>query len=193
MTEVHNDPSVVREAVAVFRDAESLQEAIDDLLSSGFNRADISLLAAEDTVKRKLGHAYNRVEELEDDPNAPTTCYVSPESVDAAQGAVLGALTYVGAILPLGAVVASGGALAAGLAAALLGGSLGGAAGTIIANMIGDENAERVQEQLSHGGLLLWVRTWNDQEEQDAKGILAVHSGQDVHVHTLPAPQPLPA
>ena len=33
--------SQVREAAAVFDDADTMQDAIDDLLSSGFDRADL--------------------------------------------------------------------------------------------------------------------------------------------------------
>ncbi len=44
----------VREAVGVFESEDALQGAIDDLLSHGFNRAEISLLAATDSVEKKL-------------------------------------------------------------------------------------------------------------------------------------------
>ncbi len=50
---VHS-PAAVREAVGVFMDEKSYQAAVDDLLSSGFDHADISLLAAEPTVQQKL-------------------------------------------------------------------------------------------------------------------------------------------
>jgi len=39
-----------REAVGVFQNANDLEAAIDDLLSNGFNRAELSLLASEGTV-----------------------------------------------------------------------------------------------------------------------------------------------
>ena len=53
----------LNEAVGVFKAAEALQEAIDDLLSSGFDRADLSLLASEHAVEEKLGHKYQKVAE----------------------------------------------------------------------------------------------------------------------------------
>ena len=43
--------------------------------------------------------------------------------------------------------------------------------------------ARRLQEQLDHGGLLLWVRTWDVDEEERAIQILERHSARDVHVH----------
>jgi predicted CoA-binding protein len=47
ITESLGDADKVVEAVAVFTAAEKLQKAIDDLMSSGFDRADLSLLAPE--------------------------------------------------------------------------------------------------------------------------------------------------
>ena len=52
--------TTIREAVGVFRDPASLQEAIDELLSSGFDRAEVSLLAGEHAVEEKLGHRYRK-------------------------------------------------------------------------------------------------------------------------------------
>ena len=50
--------TTIREAVGVFHDPASLQEAIDELLSSGFDRAEVSLLAGEHAVEEKLRHRY---------------------------------------------------------------------------------------------------------------------------------------
>jgi hypothetical protein len=55
-----NEATTVREAVGVFATPETLQEAIDELMSSGFDRADLSLLASEDAVEAKLGHMYRK-------------------------------------------------------------------------------------------------------------------------------------
>jgi hypothetical protein len=178
----------VREAVGVFTSAETLQEAIDELMSSGFDRADLSLLTAETTVEEKLGHKYEKVSELEDDAKVPRCCYVSTESVGDAEGGIIGGLVYIGATAAAGAIVATGGTLAAAIAAAALAGGAGGVIGSILARWIGDRHARHLQEQLDHGGLLLWARTWNAEDEKRAVEILARHSGRDVHVHALPAP-----
>ena len=66
---------VVREAVAVFHDVSDLDAAVQELRAAGFAKDDISLLASEEAVARKLGHRYERVEELEDDPEAPRVAY----------------------------------------------------------------------------------------------------------------------
>lgn len=173
----------VREAVAVFDTAQTLQNAIDALLSSGFHRAELSLLASEADVVSKLGHKYRKSSELEDDASVPRVAYVSTEAIGDGQGAVIGALIYVGAGLVMGPVAAAGGTLVAMVGAAALGGGAGGLAGTWLAKLLGDQHAQRIQEQLDHGGLLLWVRTWDADEESRAVRILKRNSGRDVHVH----------
>lgn len=101
----------IREAVGVFQKEADLQGAIDELMSSGFDRAEISLLASEHVVEEKLGHRYSKVTETEDDAEIPRCCYVSPESVSAAEGGLIGGLMYVGAVAAAGVVLVSGGAL----------------------------------------------------------------------------------
>jgi hypothetical protein len=173
------------EVVGVFDGAEPLQEAIDELLENGFDRAEVSLLAGERTVEKKLGHTYKRVEELEDDPSVPRTAYVSTEARGDAEGGLIGGLVYIGAVAAAGAVVATGGTLAAAIGTAVLAGGAGGVIGGALASMVGDHHAQYLQEQLDHGGMLLWVRTWNADDERRASDILSKHAAHDVHVHSL--------
>lgn len=184
---VQDEVIAVREAVGIFRRPEDLQDAIDELQSSGFHRAELSLLASEDVVEEKLGHRYKRVEALADDPAVPRAAYVSTEALGGAEGGLIGGLMYVGAVAAAGAVVVSGGTLAAGIAAAALAGGGGGLIGSILAKWVGDQHAEYLQEQVERGGLLLWVRTRDSGHEALAVEILKKHSGDEVHVHSLPA------
>ncbi len=170
-----------REAVGVFETADSLQAAIDELLSSGFNRAEISLLAGEDAVQEKLGHIYEAAAAAEDDPDAPRTAYVSPESIGDAEGGIIGILTYIPATLTAGAIVASGGTLAA--AAAAIAGGAGAMIGVLLAAGIGESHAKFLRDQMERGGLLLWVLTPTAEKESRAKAVLTKHSAHDVHVH----------
>lgn len=177
------------EAVGVFDTAEALQDAIDELLSAGFDRAELSLLASEHAVEGKLGHRYEKVDELEDDPSAPRTVYVSTESIGDAEGGLIGGLMYVGAVATAGAVVASGGTLGAAIAGAALVGGAGGLIGQVLAQLIGDHHARYLQEQIDHGGLLLWVRTRDAAHEGRAVKILSKHSAHNVHSHALALPE----
>ncbi|MEQ8347790.1 MAG: hypothetical protein RIB84_14825 [Sneathiellaceae bacterium] len=176
----------IREAVAVFTREATLQAAIDELLQSGFDRAELSLLASEATVRKTLGHRYARVAELEDEAVVPRTAYVAPESLAGAEGGLVGALLYVGATAAAGAVVASGGTLAAAIVAAVAVGGSGGFIGAILASWLDDRHAQEIEHQLNHGGLLLWVRTTDAEREGRAVEILRRHAGRDVHVHALP-------
>ena len=118
-----------REAVGIFHDEKSLRSAADALMISGFDRSYLSLLASDKAIDSKLGHHYDRVAELEDDPDVPTQAYVGSDSRAEAQGAIVGGLVYVGAIASIGAIVASGGTMAAALIGAVVAGGAGGGAG----------------------------------------------------------------
>lgn len=176
----------VREAVAAFTTAEKMESAIDELLSSGFARAEISLLASSETIQNKLVHSFGSTRDLEDKPDVPTTAYIARESIGDAEGAVIGGFMYVGAFLAFTPILASGGAIGAAILAAVLGGGGGAAIGSIFAALIGRKYSEYLEEQLDRGGILLWVRTRDTEHEERARDILSRHSGEDVHIHGIP-------
>jgi hypothetical protein len=126
------------------------------------------------------------VSALADDPSVPRTAYVSPEAIGDAEGGLIAGLLSVGAMASAGGVIAAGGTLAAAVAATTLAGGAGAFVGSILAKWVGDHHAHYLKEQMDHGGLLLWVRTWDAEDEKRAVEILKRHSGGDVHVHTLP-------
>ena len=175
-----------REAVGVFADATGMQTAIDELLASGFEADALNLLASTDTVESKLGHIYRKVAELEDDPAVPRDHYVPAETVEGADRGAIGVLAMAGALSTGGAVVISGGSLAAVALAAALGAGTWGLMGEVLTKFVGADHAKDLEDQLSAGGLLLWVRCANAAQETRAQEILKKHSGKDVHVHTLP-------
>ncbi|MEO1240829.1 MAG: hypothetical protein AAFX54_02885 [Pseudomonadota bacterium] len=178
-----NTETHIKDAVGVFDSERDLEAAVDALLTSGFNRADLSLLAGEQAVKEKLGHAYRDVRELEDDPAAPSIAYVPRESIGDAQGAVIGAPMYVVGVTAAGMVAAAGGPLTIGVAAVAAAAGAGAALGVVLAGLIGRRRAEFIENQLDHGGLLLWVRTWDAREEEKAVKILQANNASDVHIH----------
>lgn len=185
---------VTREAVGIFHGPDELQSAIDELLSSGFHRAELSLLASEQAVLEKFGHRYQRVHDLADDPSTPRAAYVSTEAIGDAEGALVGGLMYVGATVATGAIVVSGGTLAAAIAAAVAAGGAGGLIGSVLAKWVGHHHAHYLHEQLEHGGMLLWVRTSTAVDEKRAIAILSRFSAENVHLHGTPvAPEPAQA
>jgi hypothetical protein len=176
----------IREAVAVFETHETLQDAADELMESGFDRSELGLLAGEDAVEEKLGHIYKKVEELEDDSKTPRVAYMPNDEIGDAEGALIGAPLYIAAVTVIGIVVATGGTLAAAIGAGILAGGSGALVGNVLANMVEEHHAEYLQEQLDKGGFLLWVRTRDAEHEAKAQAILSKHSSHDVHIHDLP-------
>ncbi|MCP5365569.1 MAG: hypothetical protein H6905_10155 [Hyphomicrobiales bacterium] len=177
----------VREAVGVFQHWNNLQGAVDDLLAHGFDRSEISLLAGEKTVEAKLGHVYQKVSEIEDDPQVPRAAFMGRDSLTEAKAFAVSGLGYVGAVAAVGAVVASGGTAAAAILAAV-GAGLGGAGlGTVLSKALGRERAHDMEAQLNKGGLVLWVRVRDSEHEAAAVATLNAHKADDVHVHDLPA------
>src|SRR5690349_13518639 len=102
---VDENIQTVREAVGVFNSPDDLQDAIDELLSSGFHRAELSLLASERAVVDRLRHQYEKPGTLANDPGVPRAAYVSSEAIGGAEGGLIGGFVYVGAAVAAGAIV----------------------------------------------------------------------------------------
>ena len=177
----------LHEAVGVFHNADDLQAAIDDLLSAGFDRADISVLASRTSVERRLGHSVDRLDRLADDPSIPRTAYVSAESRGDAMGVAIGASGYLPAVAVGATIIAAGGSLVGAVIAAAMAGTAGGLIGSVLADTIKRRHARLVADQLAHGGLVLWVQTRDADHERRAEEILTGNSATGVHVHGVPA------
>lgn len=180
---------VIREAVGIFENAEALEQAIDDLLSAGFDQAAMSLLAEESTVEQRLGYRYRKVEEVDDVPSMPRTAYLSPDAIVDAKDGLPAGLLYVGSTAT-GPVVASGGTLAATLFAVSQCTGAGGAIATLLARLIGEHDARQLGRLLECGRLLLWVQVGKPAQEACAMRVLAAHSGVDTRLYALPARLP---
>lgn len=188
MTKTSEQVATVPEAVGVFDSADSLQAAIDELQTHGFARRHLSVLADAKAVEEKLGHIYKRVEEVEDDAKAPRTIFVPLESIGEAEGALIGFPLYVAATAATTIVVASGGTILTAIMAATGAGAAGALIGSIFAQMVAKHHADYIQDQITHGGLLLWVNLPDAEHEKKALAILKKHSAHDVHVHNILIP-----
>jgi hypothetical protein len=177
---------IVREAVGVFESSESLERAVDELQVAGFDRAQLSLLATDEALRASFGDRYRTTRDFEDETGVPHASYVETDSKVEAKATAVSALAYVGAVASAAAVVASGGAVAGALAAAVAAGGAGGAVGAYLSRFIEARHAHMLEEQLKHGGLLLWVRTPDDKAEARAQEVLSSCEAKDVHVHDIP-------
>ncbi|MDH3662708.1 MAG: hypothetical protein OEU92_22210 [Alphaproteobacteria bacterium] len=173
------------EAVAVFHDAAKLDAAVEALRNAGFSNDALSLLASEHAVEKTLGHRYERVEELEDNEEAPRIAYRTQADLDDSEGTIIGSLTFLPAVIAAGTIVASAGVVAAAVTGTALAGAL---IGTVLTRWLDQKHADLIQEQLEHGGLLLWVNTPTETERDSAVRILLDQGGTDVHVHDFAEP-----
>jgi hypothetical protein len=78
------------------------------------------------------------------------------------------------------------GGVGTGLPALIAAGS-GALIGAAIGRAFHERYARRVREQLSRGGLLLWVNVRDESEEKTALEVLRQHSAHDVHAHKIAA------
>jgi hypothetical protein len=109
------EQSTIREAVAVFDDAEKLESAVSELQSKGIDRSELSFLAHDLPV----GRIPTDLRRAADDPATPREPVVS--DTDLRQGRVLGTglAATIAAFAAAGFTVATGGVAAATIAAAL--------------------------------------------------------------------------
>lgn len=176
---------VLREAVGVFTSADDLDRTVEDLLGEGFDLAEISVLASEETVEKTLGHRLASTRLAEDDPLVPRRPWTGPEARTEGKGALAGVLGYLGAVLAGVVTFATGGSAAAAVVIGVLAGGGAAAAGARLAQVIDKPLADSLQNQIARGGLLLWVKVSTDAQAYTAKQILGRHGGSDVHVHRL--------
>jgi VIT1/CCC1 family predicted Fe2+/Mn2+ transporter len=174
-----------RETVGVFADPDALEAAVDALERAGFDRAAISVLASEETVRERVGHLYRSAAEAADDSRAPQAAFVSRHSRVEGKAAAVGIPFQIGGFAGAYAVVAGGGTLAAAIAATILGGAVAGGLGALLAHAVARHHAERVREQLARGGLVLWVGTPDAEAEKRALEVLQKCGASAVHVHTI--------
>jgi len=179
--------TAVREAVGIFFDSEHLHDAVDELVSSGFNFDDIGLLAGQYTVKQRLGEFYNEVNKSADTSEGPSTAFVAEKSMGDTVHAFLGTLFFVGTTAASGAVVASAAVLGGSLIPAVAGAAALGAIGGALSLIIHQSDAEHLEEQVDEGHLLLFVRTEDAAEETKAVDILSRHGAFEAKVYEAPA------
>lgn len=169
----------VREVVGVFDDLDSLQSAIDDLMTDGFDRSEISVLAEDEIVRAKRGD--ERAVELEDDDRAPRLPYIESESLSEGKAMLVGGLFYIGAFAGAGAL--AGNVFASPIVAGAVTGGLAGLAGFALSKLIGERQVKWARAQLERGGLLLWARAWTPEREREAISVMKRNGGRHVHVH----------
>lgn len=178
--------ATLREAVGLFHDPERLNAAVSELQGSGFDRAEISLLAREGILDGQLAKEYADTHDAEEDPDAPRQAVVGETDVRQARTLGTSMAAVIAAFAALGITIFSGGAAAAALAAAAAAGGGVGAVGYAIGQRAGRGKEDHFREQIERGGVLLWVRARDPEHERRAGDILSRNGATDVHIVDTP-------
>lgn len=137
--------------VGIFSSTEALQKVIYALELKGFDHAQFGVLST------KADQPPRSASEAAADPSTPTDAPDDPESTGTIAAAIVGGLTYVGAMTALGAIVLTGGGLGLALLGMAAAGGAGGIGGLLIAAGFRHEHVESIESQLNMGGLVLWI------------------------------------
>jgi hypothetical protein len=153
-----------REVVGLFADRATFDHAVEELLRSGFERADLSVLASHESLEAagRPGRSWRE-----------------------ALIALVGELKYEGPLVASGAIFLAGGPVAATIAA-ILGAAVGGAA---LVDLLGELTArphtEDFARSLAAGSIILWVRAPDESRQARARAILEKNGASNVHVTRL--------
>ena len=180
------DVVLVREVVGTVNSREDLDALVDRLTTSGFDRGDISLMASHEAVVRKLRAIYRDPVEVAEAPDLPRRDLVTRDDVSSVSAVVFGTLVSIGSLGAALPIIASGGALAAIVAAALTGGAAATAIGKVIRDrIVKGLDAATLENDLLHGGLVVFVRARDPEREELAMAIMRDCGARNVHVHEV--------
>jgi hypothetical protein len=151
-----------REIVGVFADTAGFERAVRQLTDSGFAKTDLSVLSSHESI-----------EAAKPGSRSPRDMLV----------ALLGELRFEAPLVAAGAILLAGGPLAATIAA-IIGAGLGGMAlKEVIEEVTSTPDPEAFAHAVEAGGIVLWVRVCDKEEERQAKAILSQCGGWNVHLH----------
>lgn len=151
----------------LFRDRDSAERAYQDAIARGYASDDVNLVMSDETRQKHFGADSTstqggRPTEL---GNKAAEGAGIGAGVGGALGAIAAAVAAVGtsvALPGLGLVIA--GPVAAALAGAGAGGAAGGLLGALIGWGIPEERIKQYESGIREGGILMGVRTRNDED-----------------------------
>jgi hypothetical protein len=159
-------------AYGIYSTREMAENAVDQLLASGFRNEDISVLLQDNTGTKDFAH-----EKATKAPEGTTTGVVAGGVI----GGTLGLLAGIGALaIPgIGPFIAAGPIMGA-LAGVGSGGVVGGLIGALVGMGIPEFEAKRFEGRIKSGGILLSVHCDNSEWVSKAKDILKQTGAEDV-------------
>lgn len=153
--------SDAHEVVALFETRESLEAAVDNLLNAGFERADLSVLSSHESL---------------DAAGKPAS------TVKDALTALVGEIKYEVPLVASGAILIAGGPVAATLASLIGAATAGIAAKEVLDEVTAKPHTEDFARALDAGGVILWARVTNDDQEKNAQNAMHDAGGNNVHI-----------
>jgi heat induced stress protein YflT len=159
-------------AYGIYRTRTDAENAVDQLLASGFRNEDISVLLQDNVGTKDFAH-----EKHTKAPEGTTTGAVAGGAI----GGTLGLLAGIGALaIPgLGPFIAAGPIMAT-LAGIGSGGVVGGLIGALVGMGIPEFEAKRYEGRIKEGGILLSVHCDNSEWVSRAKDLLKRSGAEDV-------------
>lgn len=162
MSTDHHEVSDVTEVVGLFETRESLENAISEVKSVGFEDSELSLLASHDSIEVADMSGRTWREQLV---------------------AFIDELRYEQPLIASGAIFLAGGSVAATIAA-IIGAAVGGIAiKEVLEEVTAKHHTAEFVRSVEAGSVILWVRAESDDRQQIAMSILNAHGGRNVHVH----------
>ncbi len=156
----------------IYATADIAENAVDYLLTKGFNNGEISVLLPDDETTRAFAH-----EKHTKAPEGTATGVTAGGVV----GGTLGLLAGIGALaIPgIGPLIAAGPILGA-LAGLGAGGAVGGIVGALVGMGIPEFEAKRYEGAVKSGGTLLSVHCGTSEQVSAAKEALRATGAKDI-------------
>ncbi len=177
------NPSQEFLVVSVFGNVEAFSTALEELVASGFHAADISILGNHQSLLDHFGTIPN-VDELSDRMDTPRDNLETHQTLGDVVDVLSNTMAIVAQIGSAAAAFAVGGPIGVSTgAAAEAEENLGG----FLARISDAQWHHRLEQSVSDGGIICWVRAQDDDTAKSAAAILAQAGGDHIH-RTDPLP-----
>lgn len=170
-----------KEVVGLLPSSSDFEEALGVFTSSGWDRADLSLLARHNVLLPE--HLRTDTVDLADNPDAERAAPVSHTDVRQGRALATGMIGVVAAFAASAVIVVNGGNALLAVLGALI---VGGIAVALVAGLgyrIGNMRRQFLREQANHRGILLWVKVKKPGDEEKARRIFVRLGARNVHVY----------
>lgn len=165
----------------LFRDRDSAEAAYNAASARGYSKDDVNLVMSDETRTRYFANDNGTAIETELGNKAAEGAGIGG-AIGGTLGAIVAAVAAVGTTLALpgvGLVVA--GPIAAALAGAGAGAAGGGLIGALIGWNIPEERVQHYEKGIQEGGILMGMRTKNDEDALYLENEWKQHRGEHVY------------